>query len=349
MRPAKDTERQIKTIFTDGLKVTTRAGLDQRVLGNAMKTLDTLDKTESAVIEPIFWRSIMRSRMTRLSAAAVIVVALTLGMFGILGSSSIAWADVVEPLLNARTAVMDTIIGANGNEMVIHDEIKGSRIHRTVSNEEGTDIIIDLEQMKMLMLDRNEKLAVTIDLAGLDHVDNYLKKLQNLVVRLEKSPRFRVENQGRQDLDGTDCIVFVAKDDTQTITIWASVETASPIRVEYITPNMQAVSDNMQFDVELDESRFSMEVPDGYTTQDTGIDFKDTSESGFIETLRIWAEVIEDGHFPDSIALGEVVKIGPKFDEGLKRAGYAWCWFSIGAGNWSRVGSRSNVGYGHLN
>ncbi len=116
--------------------------------------------------------------------------------------------------------------------------------------------------------------------------------------------------------------MFVAKDDTQTITIWASVETASPIRVEYITPNLQAVSDNMQFDVELDESRFSMDIPDGYTTQDTGIDFKDASESGFIETLRIWAEVIEDGHFPNSIALGEVVKIGPKFDEGLERAGY---------------------------
>jgi hypothetical protein len=322
MRPAKNTERQIKAIFAQGLRVTTRADLDQRILDNVMKTLDTSDNNKSAAIEPIHWRIIMRSRMTKLSAAAVIIVALTLGILVILGPSSIAWADVVEPLLNARTAVIDTIIGTGGDDMVIHDEIKGSRIRRTISNIEDTDIIIDLEQKKMLSLVHNEKTAVTIDLAGLDGVDNYLEKLQNLVTRLEKSPDFKVENQGRQDLNGTDCIVFVAQDGSQTITIWASIETASPIRIEYITPNMRAITDNMQFDVELDESRFSMDVPDGYTTQDTGIDFSNASESGFIETLRIWAEVIEDGQFPEGIGLEDVVKIGPKFEEGLKRAGY---------------------------
>ena len=77
----------------------------------------------------------------------------------------------------------------------------------------------------------------------------------------------------------------------------------------------------MQFDVALDESRFSMEVPDGYVVQKAGgIDFKKSSESDFIETLRIWAEIIEDGHFPDSINLEDIVKIGPNFDKGLKQA-----------------------------
>jgi hypothetical protein len=64
-----------------------------------------------------------------------------------------------------------------------------------------------------------------------------------------------------------------------------------------------------------------MEVPDGYTTQNSGINFKDSSEDGFIETLRIWAELIEEGQFPDSINLEDIVKIGPKFEKGLKREG----------------------------
>ncbi len=362
MRPAKDTERHIKNVYADGLKVTTSADLDERVLNNVMETLDELEKKESAAIEPNIWRLIMKSRVAKLTAAAVIIMAVTFGMFEILGPSSIAWADVVEPLLNARTAVLDIIVGADGNDTVIHDEVMGSRIRRTVSNIVGPDIIIDLEQQKMVMLDHDKKTAVTIELAGLDGVENYLQKLQNLVVRLQESSDFSVENEGLQEIDGREYIAFVAHGDNQTITIWADPETALPIRIEQQTPNMVITCDNMQFDVELDEADFSMEVPDGYTTQEAGIDFKDSSESSFVETLRIWAEIIGDGHFPDSIDLKDVVKVGPKFDQGMKRAGlteeqqieiatrwgqgYVFVRFFKGQGQWHYAGQGVKFGDG---
>ncbi|MHC4226657.1 MAG: hypothetical protein ACYSW0_04450 [Planctomycetota bacterium] len=360
MRPAKDTERHIKNVYADVLKATTSADLDERVLNNVMETLDEMKKNESAAIEPNIWRSIMRSRMTKLTAAAVVIMAVTFGILEFLGTSSIAWADVVEPLLNARTAVLDIIIGADGNDTVIHDEVLGSRIRRTVSGITGPDIIIDLDQQKMLVLEHAKRTAVTIELAGLDDVENYLEKLQNLVVKLQESPDFSVENQGPQEIDGSEYIVFVAQGDGQTITIWADAETASPIRVEHKTPNMHITCDNMQFDVELDEANFNMEVPDGYTTQEAGIDFTDSSESGFVETLRIWAEIIEDGHFPEGIALEDVVKMGSKFDRGMKRAGlteeqqievatrwgqgYVFIRFFKGQGQWQYAGQGVKLG-----
>ncbi|MHC4166501.1 MAG: hypothetical protein ACYSWQ_06050 [Planctomycetota bacterium] len=321
MRPARDTERHIRNVYADGLKVTTSADLDKRVLNNVMETLDELEKKESAAIEPNIWRLIMKSRVAKLTAAAVIIIAVTLGMFEFLGPSSMAWADVVEPLLNARTAVLDIVVGADGNDTVIHDEVMGSRIRRTVSNITGPDIIIDLEQQKMLTLEHDKKTAVTIELAGLEGVENYLQRLQNLVVKLQESSDFSVDNEGLQEIDGIEYVVFVAQGNDQTITIWADPETAVPARIEHKTPNMQIACENMQFDIELDEARFSMEVPEGYVTRDAGIDFKDSSESSFVETLRIWAEIIEDGHFPESIALEDVVKMGPKFGQGMKRAG----------------------------
>jgi hypothetical protein len=360
MRPAKDTERHIKNVYTDGLKVTASADLDERVLNNVMETLDELEENESAAIEPNIWRLIMKSRVFKLAAAAVIIIAVTFGMLDILGPSSIAWADVVEPLLNARTAVFDIIVGTDGNDTVIHDEVLGSRIRRTVSKIVGPEIIIDLDQQRMLILEHDKKTAVTIELAGLDDVENYLQKLQNLVVGLEKSPDFSVDNQGPQEIDGSEYIVFVANGDSQTITIWADPETAVPVRVEHRTPNMQIVCENMQFDVELDEARFSMEVPEGYVTQDAGIDFKDSSESGFVETLRIWAEMDEDGDFPDGIDLEDVVKMGPKFDRGMKRAGlteeqqvevatrwgqgYVFIRFYKGQGQWHYAGQGVKLG-----
>lgn len=362
MRPAKDTERHIRNVYADGLKVTTGADLDERVLNNVMETLDEIEKKDSAVNEPTVWRLIMKSGVAKLTAAAVIIVAVTLGMFEFLGPSSIAWADVIEPLLNARTAVLDIVVGADGKDTAIHDEVMGSRIRRTVSKIDGPDIIIDLDQQKMLVIEHEKKTAVTIELAGLDDVENYLQKLQNLVVRLQESPDFTVENQGIQEIDGSEYIVFVAQGDGQTVTVWADAETALPVRVEHKTPNMHITCDNMQFDVELDEKNFSMEVPDGYTIQEAGINFADSSESGFVESLRIWAEIIEDGHFPDGIALEDVLKMGPKFDQGMKRAGlteqqqievatrwgqgYVFIRFFKGQGEWHYAGQGVKLGDG---
>jgi len=269
------------------------------------------------------WRIIMKSPITKLAAAAVIIVAVLIGIHelgGILYGASVAWADVIKPILNAQTARLDIIIGSQENQTVIHDEIMGSRIRRTVSNVKHTDIIIDLQQQKVLTLDNVTKTAVYIELGGLDNLQNYVELLRNTIVRLQNKPDFQVDNLGLQEIEGKDYIVFVAESEKETITIWADPKTALPRRIEQKTPNMQIVCDNLQFDVVLDESRFSMEIPDSYVIQETAIDFQKSSESDFIEALRIWAEVIEDGQFPDNIDLGNIVKIGPKLEQGLKRA-----------------------------
>lgn len=271
------------------------------------------------------WRIIMKSKSFKIAAAAAIIVAVSLGiheLVGIPGSPSVAWADVIKPILNARTASLDIHIGSQDSGFVIHDDIMGSRIRRTVSNAEGTDIIIDLEQQKLLAIDHAKKTATYVGLDGLPAMPNYVELLQNMIIKLQDKPDFQVEDRGVQEIEGRDYIVFVAHGDNDTITIWADPQTASPVRIEHKTPNMEISCDNMQFDVTFDESLFSMAIPDGYKTEDAGaVDFKDASESDFVESLRIWAEIIEGGQFPDSIKLEDIVKIGPKFEKGLEKAG----------------------------
>jgi len=314
---------KIKRLFAKS-DVTVNSKVDDKIINDALTAIDKFEKAEPISAEPNIWRMIMRSRITKLAAAAVIIIAVFIGINhfgGSIDGSSIAWADVVKPILNAQTVIMDILIGPEGSEVVIHDEIMGSRIRRTVSNVQGTDIIIDLEQMKLLALTHAEKTAAYVGLDGLGKMPNYLELLQDIVVRIKDKEEYQVEERGLEEIDGQDYIVFIAESKNETITIWADPETALPIRVKQKTPNMEITCDNMQFDVALDESRFSMEVPDGYVVQQAGgIDFKKGTEEAFIETLRIWAEIIEDGQFPDSISLEEVVKIGPNFDKGLKQA-----------------------------
>jgi len=316
MRSTENIERFIKNRKP---QVVTSADVDKRVLNDSFSSMEEAMRTKPVTIQPNFGRIIMKSRITKLAAAAVIIAAITIGINSFLGSgTSVAFADVIQPILEARTLIMDILIGPEGRQVVIHDEVMGSRIRRTVSNMQDADIIIDLEQMKVLTL--SGKTAIYVELDGLDKMPNYLKLLQDAVVRMQDKEEYQVENQGLQEIDGHDCIVFVAESDKDTITIWADPETALPVRIKQKTPNMQIVCNNLQFDVTLDESRFSMEVPDGYVVQQAGVDFKEGTEDAFIETLRIWAEIIENGQFPDSINLEDVVKVGPMLGLGLKRA-----------------------------
>ena len=314
-------EREIKRRFEVISQFEPGPEITARDLKRARESL-IAQTTEQQKKQQDIWRIIMRSKTLKIAAAAVIIIAVSLGIYQIPGSSSVAWADVIKPILNARTASLDIIIGSPDSGIVIHDDVMGSRIRRTVSNLENANILIDLEQRKLITIDHAQKTVVYVGLDGLPSFQNYVEHLRNLIKKLQENPNVHIENQGVQEVDGRDFVAFVAHGDNDTIIVYADPQTAVPIRIEHKTPNMVIMCDNMQFDVEFDEALFSTDVPAGYTIQDVGaVDFSDSSESTFVESLRIWAEVIEGGQFPDSINLEDIAKIGPKFEKGLEKAG----------------------------
>lgn len=319
MRPAENIEKLIKK-----LRYKTSSETHDKVYGNVMQALDNQQKRKAGATVPVLWRIIMRNSFTKIAAAILIITGLLLGLHfaGNPFTATTTFADVVEPILNARTASLDIVLGSQQNPSVIHDNVMGSRIRRTVSGIESPDIIIDLEQQKLLTIDHAKKTAVYIGLGGLPDLKNYVEVLRNTITSLESKPDFHVENRGIESFEGTNYLVFVASSENETITVWADPKTTLPVRIEHKTPNMTIACSNLKFDINFDESLFSMKAPEGYTVQDAGgIDFGNPSESAFIESLRIWAEIIEDGQFPESINLEDVVKVGPKFGQGMKRKG----------------------------
>jgi hypothetical protein len=68
---------------------------------------------------------------------------------------------------------------------------------------------------------------------------------------------------------------------------------------------------NFQFNAAVDESLVSMDVPEGFTLQKTNIDLGNASEQDFVESLRIWAEIIGDGTFPAAIGTESTMKAMP--------------------------------------
>ena len=74
---------------------------DRRILGDV---LDQLKHRQSAGMRPDIWRIIMRSRVSKIAAAAaVIIVLLAFDPFGIMNSRGVAWAKVAQRVEQIET------------------------------------------------------------------------------------------------------------------------------------------------------------------------------------------------------------------------------------------------------
>jgi len=70
---------KIKKLFTKS-DISVNSKIDDRIINDALTKFDTSKKTESISPKPNIWRIIMKSRMTQLAAAAVIIIAVVLSI-----------------------------------------------------------------------------------------------------------------------------------------------------------------------------------------------------------------------------------------------------------------------------
>ena len=252
----------------------------------------------------------MKSPVTRIAAAAAVIIVAALGINSIM-APSVTWAQVIEPILNARTVVFDLILGADDTGMVSHEIVVGSRMRRTMSNMPNMTLIIDIDNAKLLGLDTYAKTAIYVDIEGdlEDRHRSYIKFVRQIIGQLQDG---QVEQLGERVIDGQEAIGFVGRGQNEEVRIWADPETALPIRIEaQIGQEFSFIMKNFEFNAAVDESLVSMDVPDGYTLQKTDIDLGNATEEDFVESLRIWAEIIGDGTFPEAIGTQSTMKQMP--------------------------------------
>jgi len=305
MRPADD----IKKLINES-QITSSPQVDRRTLADA---LADLEKRRAAGVanRPGAWRIFMNSKWSKLAVAAGVVVTVLIGL-QFIGGSSVTFAQAIQPILNASSAVFDIIVGVEEpNSPVIRDMVVGSRIRRTLSNIPGNVSIIDLESKRILTLTEAKKEAAYIDLKGLPAIPNYLELLKNTIVRLQDSPHFVVEDLGVREIDGREAVGFLAKHPLVEITVWADSKTGLPVRIESKEGQLNVICRNMQFDAPMDDSLFSMEVPEGYKLQQMELDLNSATEADFVEGLRLLAETFNDGYFPDGAAVEDFLKQVP--------------------------------------
>jgi len=337
MENSENIERLIKAFCTDkNSSARTTEQLDEKILNAALSAREEYKRTQSAQTQPKIWRIAMHSKLTKLAAAAVVAVAVIVGSQFLGGT--ITFAQVIEPILNARTVVLDYVIGEGPDALEMHDIVIGSRIRRTMSNMDMTKIldprvrstlsnmdmtmILDLEDARMLTLVSLgvTKIASYIDIqgTGLERTRSVLDFVRNVVSRVKDNPDADIQDLGEKEINGQKAVGFYVKGLNVDLTIWANKKTSLPIRIEFTEGKTSTVIKNIEFDVPLEESLVSMEVPAGYTLKDMTLNIIEVpapdnlpynaTEEDLVESLRIWAEIILDGAFPDAIGTDHFMK-----------------------------------------
>jgi hypothetical protein len=271
------------------------------------------------------WRIIMKSRITKLAVAAVIIMAVLIGINyfgGPIDGTSVAFADVVQPLLTAETGTFKMTIDVvassldwinYGDEPVQTIEVMFVGTGRTRWNiPTGETLVANMQEGKVMILMPAKKEAKLMQVGppGLIPRHNRFNKLLALKPLIEyalETEDESVEFLGEREIEGLTVIGYYVPGPEHhgNITIWADSETKLPVQIEQSMGTETAVISEILYNVELDESLFSIQSPEGYSVPAS----EEDKEPEFVVTGAVTdattgqpiagAKVTDDGYGPE--------------------------------------------------
>ncbi len=284
---------------------------------------DIFDCTQAESARPMFltrsldtWRWIMRSPVSRVAAAVIFVLAVT-GVavwFHGGGGATPAFADFAAPILEAKTVKCKMIIETKGPPArTIRSEIMtlgGTRMRQVTELPDMPKFVMiqDSSQGKSLTLEPASKTATVI--ASTKHRKDKtpesggLMTLFRLFQLVEEKPgAVEHESLGEKEIDGRKVVGFHIGSEPHDLILWGDPKTGLPVRVETtwgMEGSVKATFSDFVFNVDMDESLFSLEPPAGYTVRNEKTDDSPNEEKDLIEMFREYSKLF-DGVFPDSL------------------------------------------------
>ncbi|MCH7557324.1 MAG: hypothetical protein IIB56_07685 [Planctomycetes bacterium] len=210
---------------------------------------------------------IMKSPITKLAAAATIIIAVIIGINQFGGSiESVAFADVMQNIQNAQTLTYRSVITPVDQEPQVSKTMVLEPHLMRVELPNGRVWILDHSQGKALLLDSKNKQAV------MSSTPQKTLGLYDTFRDFRNNPDFSVSRIGRSTIDGMQAVGFqlTRENDENVIIVWANPQTSLPIRIERTVKDkdgqvIKSVTTNIIFDAELDQSLFRLIPPEGYT------------------------------------------------------------------------------------
>jgi len=261
-------------------------------------------------------RTIMKSRILKIAAAAVILIVILVGLSRLgpsIDAAGVAFGDVFQKIQGrSYTFDLTVVMGDKASTTVqgFVQEPGRMRFDGSVGSHKVSSIV-DISKGKSLILFHQFKTCQIMD-ATIPHRDEGVGGIFALCTKpVENLWNLRdgtEEELGQKEIDAQIAEGFrVSQDDRYfryDITIWAHAKTAVPILVEMLAKPladmprvMKWTMTNFDLDVELPDHLFTLETPPGYTlAHQVGLDELKTpkvhsNQAEKIEgLLMLWAE-----------------------------------------------------------
>ncbi|MHC4403455.1 MAG: LolA family protein [Planctomycetota bacterium] len=311
----------------DALRPEHRDELRGRALAAYDRAQEADGSTPPLSVPSYSWRMIMSRPIFRLAVAGLLVALVaTVGWLVFSASAPVAFADLIKPILEARSAKFKVIvqfkdIPEQSCDMMV---LEPSRLRCEAS--EGVVIINDYRQGKGVSLDTKRKKAIVYDMVNLPREminANFFDELRTELIAARDDPDVKCQSLGEKEIEGRRAVGYRLSHPAQQTTIWGDRDSGLPILVEStvtMTPDVKVTMRDFTFNVELDESLFSVEPPAGYSVISMQVDASPADEKDLVNTLRCWSDRV-GGTFPDALnrpTMGKLVgKLGVKKESDL--------------------------------
>ena len=282
------------------------------------------------------WRTIMKSRMTKPAAAAVIILAAFLAL-NLFDNTSIVWADVVKRLEEIKSGtytITTDITGMPGTpedyvthiiqDVTLSYEQNAVRIDASVQVPNGTKksriyLLFEDRALTSLMLDQKKYIEVTI---GEEQMNKMSEENGDPATILKAMLERDYIELGRQIIDGvpswgievsdpklgTKMGSFISGDlfDETTVQLWVDEKNEFPIRLIATgsskdgKTSMKTIYDNFQWNTEIDPALLKPEIPDDFELLVQGQWETGQEAEEIIDVLRLFVE-LGDGTYPASL------------------------------------------------
>ena len=274
---------------------------------------------------------IMKSKITKLAAAAVIIIAVLVGINHFGGSvdmATVAWGAMVEKI----ESVENVVFHSTGNVKMqglpqgqtpkttsigYYSSEHGSRVENYIDDKLSFTMYLNPKEniFVSVMPDQKKFMKVT------DKSPDELKQISEkddprVMVRHMMSTGY--EQLGRDkingiDVEGIECTgpgVMGGMFEDATARLWVEIGTDFPVRIEIegiVAGGQMKISmviDDFQWNVELDPALFVPDIPSDYTSQEMKTE---ANEGTAINGLKLFAE-LTDGRYPSNLALLTLIK-----------------------------------------
>lgn len=263
------------------INVTPDAETDKKTLNDILKAQEKTKKEYLADNQLGIWRIIMKTRITKLTAAAVIIIAVLIGInqFGV-DSASKVFAAAIDSVRQARTfSCIETLEHTKDgqqhiNKLSIMFKEPDRERYEWIEGEQmpiGEVSITHYGKRQRLNLNTNDETASLVYI-GSEYAVEEDTGILNLT-QLNTSIRDRlidwgyeaVEDLGRVELNGQVVRLLQSRQDGNVIQVWIDPQTDLPVQIAVQKPKYKLLYTAIQIDEELDDELFSLESPEGYS------------------------------------------------------------------------------------